>query len=223
MNTWQHLLINLSIDQCLRKSKTKVDEENLEVGLTMSSGLCPGQAPASCFGWWREAGVQQKSGHFSFFELLKVIKKQREYFIKVQKNKTFRISKSKVQKFSPVLLSVRGRDIKHTDWCPFFTLGFWISWTLLDSSALYSGAVEHAPRWLRRHRNLSTSSVTLEPLVSFRLSPLNVFDFCHPSDKSCYLRCHNQTPLTFNFRFSNVDPKFNVDRVLNYAYCKKIT
>lgn len=38
--------------------------------LTWSFGLCPGRAPASCFGWWWGAGVRPKSERLSLFELL---------------------------------------------------------------------------------------------------------------------------------------------------------
>lgn len=48
------------------------------------------------------------------------------------------------------------------------------SWS---AQRLYRGAEEHSPRWLHRHRNLSISPVTFNPLVCFRLVPLNIFDF----------------------------------------------
>lgn len=71
------------------------------------------------------------------------------------------------------------RDCKVWWLVPFFSLGFWSYFMVspLICSVLYSGAEERSPRWLPRHRNLSISSVILNPLVSFRLSPLNVFDF----------------------------------------------
>lgn len=109
--------------------------------------------------------------------------------------------RSKVQTFSPVLFSVERLREKCKVHCLVPPLLFWLlelfHGPLLICSVLYGGAEEHSPRWLHRHRNLSISFVTLNPLVSFRLRPLNVFDLKkkvpHLSDKSWYFKCDNQT------------------------------
>lgn len=77
----------------------------------------------------------------------------------------------------PVCRVSERRTLKCDDWV---SLCFWSCFMvpLLMSSFLYSEAREHPPRWLPRHRNQwAYFYVTLNPLVSFHLSPLNVFDF----------------------------------------------
>lgn len=156
--------------------------KKLKGDLTWSFGLCPRQAPASCFGRWWEAGVQQETGCFSLFELLKDEHRKKRRISWKHNRRIFyqdilKLGGERSHLYS-CLWSVWGRDCKVH--CSVPPLLFWLlelfHGPLLICSVLYGGAEEHSPRWLLRHRNPSLSFVSPNPLVSFRLSPLNVFD-----------------------------------------------
>lgn len=147
-----------------------VNETKLRVDLTWSFGLCPGQAPDSCFGWWWGAGAQPKSERLSLFELLKDEQRGRgkdtvrifQYSIREYKScvEILDVERRKVKKHSHLcsfLLSVWERDCKVLWLVPFFSLAFWSCFMVPICSVLYSGAEEHSPRWFPRHRNLSIS------------------------------------------------------------------
>lgn len=106
---------------CLLQKTSALERSKIR---TWSFGLCPGRAPASCFGWWWGAGVQPKSERFSLFELLKKRKKRHSENMSVC-SILGRTSWERVQVFSPVLLSVglrRGGTVKRV---ARFSLGFW--------------------------------------------------------------------------------------------------
>lgn len=191
-----------------------------EDALTWSFHLCPGQAPASCSEWWWGAGVRPKCWRLSSYELL-IYERRHRGKKQTLLNKSIlkwklaltrycgSQKKNSKKEFSPVLLYV---ERLKEGWRGVLAAALRLSWLLqlfhgplLICSLLYSGAEERSLRWLPRHTNLSMSSVSLNPLVSFRLSPLNVFDCTknpHLSVKSFYFRCHDQTwPLTLTNKY----------------------
>ena len=106
------------------------------------------------------------------------------------------------RKTSPVLLPVeRLRGIMRcVDRC-LFPSGFWSCFMVPSWFAQsYIAELRSSPRWLPHHRNLSIFSVTLNPLHSFRLTPLNVFIFglkkkmtaSHLDSEICYFQGPNQ-------------------------------
>lgn len=140
--------------------------------------LYPGQAPASCFGWWWRAGVQPKSKHCSLFELLRKKKTLCKCFTaKLQNKVLWKVKGANILTCCVCRASGR-KTVENVDW---ICLGFWSCFTVRPWWA-QSYMVELRsilPGDSCRHRHLSISSVTLSPLVSFCLSPPNVFDLLH--------------------------------------------
>lgn len=160
---------------CLLQKISTLEDSKIR---TWSFGLCPGRALASCFGWWWGAGVQPKSERFSLFELLKKIKKRHSENMSVQHLRWDILGESpSLLTCAPFCQASERRDCK-VRWSLLSWLLKLFHGPLYPCSVLYSGAEEPSLRWLHpRHWDSSTSSVTLNPLVSFRLSSLNAFDF----------------------------------------------
>ena len=99
-----NLLYPFITDLLWMEVKVSMNDKKLRADLTLSSGLCPCQAPANCFGWWWGAGVQRKSECFSLFELLKDKQIWKERWFE---NVTISINPVELKKiFSPLLFSV---------------------------------------------------------------------------------------------------------------------